>query len=457
MRHNNYSLSSITHLLTTAIYVATNSPPSWFAFHLVAPKLNFSLPKSPHPGLILRNWILRVTGKDGGGGGSSSVNGAEQLAKAITELPDFKAAIEAAAKKLNESGGGDVINVSQALEKLSTPGYLEELIKKLADVLRAFIGYGSNNGIANVIDSLQQLRKGVLMFLSELIRKLSGQHKLTGVNDKDRVSDTLSGAVGKGKSDFDVAIEKVKGISGNGGSISNVVDALQKVKELTNKQTVNEFADAVSQFMTGVLKAVKEVSTNSEIQSLCTSLPALVTAYGKQNNEITTMVKAVETHNNKINHAGRTNTLEQVLASAVHNGTDSLLKQLKKDGYKSSYSSTHNWNSTTDINKISQIFFGCLPLYYYWLTYLYWKCKQTCKNGGWDTETLNRPTLKTFMVGQGYVADHLSTQKGSNIAILLEALGMSSTVTTSITSSHTDLLNELKFVLFPVCGIVATV
>ncbi|GIX63374.1 variant erythrocyte surface antigen-1 family protein [Babesia caballi] len=380
------------------------------------------------------DWILRVTGKDGGGGDGD----ASKLAKAITQLPDFQQAITAAADKLKESGS---VDISQALGKLKSEITLKGIIEKLAGGLGDFIGYnGKGQGIALVIDPLQQLRKGVLLFLSELIRKLSGQHKLTGVNDKDRVSDTLSGAVGKGKSDFDVAIEKLKGISGNGGSISNVVDALQKVKELTNKQTVNEFADAVSQFMTGVLKAVK-VSSNSEIQSLCTSLPALVTAYGKQNNEITTMVKAVETHNKKINHAGRTNTLEQVLTAAVHNGTKYLLEQLKKDGYKSAYLG-QSWDVPLKNHKAAQIFLGCLPLYYYWLTYLYWKCRE---NGGWAVQNLARPDLKHFMVGMGYNSTHFTTSrvfKGSNIATLLESLDKLTTTATQ--SSHPDFLNELN-------------
>ncbi|GIX66387.1 spectrin repeat superfamily Extracellular matrix-binding protein, putative [Babesia caballi] len=46
------------------------------------------------------DWILRVTGKDGGGGGGNE----QKLAEAITKLPGFTDAIDAAAKKLTESG-----------------------------------------------------------------------------------------------------------------------------------------------------------------------------------------------------------------------------------------------------------------------------------------------------------------------------------------------------------------
>ncbi|GIX63605.1 variant erythrocyte surface antigen-1 family protein [Babesia caballi] len=81
-------------------------------------------------------WILRVTGKDGGGDGNKS----EALAKAVVNLPDFNKAVTAATRKLQESGG-DVDSVSQALGKLINEKELGHIIKQLADGLKGFIGY----------------------------------------------------------------------------------------------------------------------------------------------------------------------------------------------------------------------------------------------------------------------------------------------------------------------------
>ncbi|GIX63760.1 variant erythrocyte surface antigen-1 family protein [Babesia caballi] len=86
------------------------------------------------------DWILRVTGKDGGGGHNSGNE--KQLAQAITELPEFKQAIEAAAEKLTESGS----DASKALQNLNNAGTLGKIIGKLAEGLAAFIGYEERRG-----------------------------------------------------------------------------------------------------------------------------------------------------------------------------------------------------------------------------------------------------------------------------------------------------------------------
>ncbi|GIX65980.1 variant erythrocyte surface antigen-1 family protein [Babesia caballi] len=64
------------------------------------------------------------------------------LALAITQLPDFKQTIEAAAEKLQESGN----DASKALQRLKNPGSLGPIIRKLAEGLAAFIGYQDDSG-----------------------------------------------------------------------------------------------------------------------------------------------------------------------------------------------------------------------------------------------------------------------------------------------------------------------
>ncbi|GIX62731.1 variant erythrocyte surface antigen-1 family protein [Babesia caballi] len=394
------------------------------------------------------DWILRVTGKDGGGGTGNE----QKLARAITGLPDFTAAINAARKKLNESGG----YVSQALQKLTESTTLGPIITKLADGLKAFIGYGGSNGIAMVIDPLQQLRKGVLMFLSEVIIKLASRSNLTAVINNNEVNNAINKAFnGKDNVSFDDAIAKVREVKESGGQkIPDIVSALKNVDTLKSAGDVNGLAKGFKQYLTQLLTAISSHAP-SQVGSLKNSLPALVEAYGNRS-DIGGQMKTIESENNKINRNGSRNVGE-ILGSAVYYGTESLLNQLRKDGYKSSYQPTLNWDSDDNKKQIAQIFLGCLPLYYYWLTYLYWKCKQARDKGGWEKMAFNGaggPALISFMVGQGYDRAHFNRQsKASAIAQLLEALGMSSTATaTSNVKSHPDLLNELNNSLHEVIG-----
>ncbi|GIX66091.1 variant erythrocyte surface antigen-1 family protein [Babesia caballi] len=99
--------------------------------------LSFWLPSNLKEAI---DWILRVTGKDGG-----SQDKSNDLANAVVGLQDFKQAIDVAAKKLKESGS-EVSTVSQALKKLKDEANLREIIKKLADGLGDFIGYQGNDG-----------------------------------------------------------------------------------------------------------------------------------------------------------------------------------------------------------------------------------------------------------------------------------------------------------------------
>ncbi|GIX62250.1 variant erythrocyte surface antigen-1 family protein [Babesia caballi] len=392
------------------------------------------------------DWVLRVTGKDGQDSGGASDSNVTKLAEAITKLEGFDSAIKAAADKVQESGS---IMVSQALEKLSNEGNLGQMIGKLADGFRGFIGYGGNNGIALVIDPLQQLRKGVLMFLSEVIIKLASRSNLTAVINNNEVNNALNKAFsGKDNVSFDDAIAKVREVKESGGQkIPDIVGALKNIADIQSKNNVNGLAKGFEQYLTRLLTAISSQAP-SQVASLKNSLPALVEAYGNRR-DIDGQMKTVESENNKINRNGSRNVGE-ILGSAVHNGTKYLLEQLKKDGYKSSYSSTLTWMDDPNNTKFAQIFLGCLPLYYYWLTYLYWKCKQPQAKGGWETQWFSGRgggvALKNFIVGQGYNASHLNTKngsvRGSHIATLIQSIGLSSA--TAAQSSHTDLLNALR-------------
>ncbi|GIX65692.1 variant erythrocyte surface antigen-1 family protein [Babesia caballi] len=102
-------------------------------------------------------------------------------------------------------------------------------------------------------------------------------------------------------------------------------------------------------------------------------------------------------------------------------------------------------DAATKKNICAKIFLGCVPLYYYWLTYLYWKCAK----GGWAGQNFTHPTLQSYMAGHGYVADHLNSNKKASEMIKTAFSGFRElttavTTTTATQHSHPDLLNELN-------------
>ncbi|GIX64744.1 variant erythrocyte surface antigen-1 family protein [Babesia caballi] len=370
------------------------------------------------------------------------------MAKAITELPDFKAAIKAAVNKLKESGD---VDVSEAIQKLKDENTLQNIVGKLAEGLKTFIGYGGNNGIALVIDPLQQLRKGVLMFLSTLLEQLV---RNLIVDDKG-VRNMIGNAIkGKDGVNFDDAIGKVIEIS-QGSSrhkISDILQALKNVHHLKEKTNLKDLVQGLKNYLKAVFEAVNtdgKNQANIQINYLCSQLQALLDKVG-QNGELTAPINLVKSAAKKLTYTGR-DYPAAFLVPAVKAGTESLLQPLQKtEGYKSSYLSTSDWSGTTDNNKFAQISLGCLPLYYYWLTYLYWKCKQTREKGGWEAQWFNGrgggTDLKYFMVGHGYVADHLNGNKKASDMIETAFSGLTE-LTRSVTTtqhSHTALLTEMN-------------
>ncbi|GIX61609.1 extracellular matrix-binding protein ebh [Babesia caballi] len=409
---------------------------------LAYPFIRLSRPPFDSPSNLKEaiDWILRVTGKDGQDAGSDK---SEELAKAITELPEFKQAIDAAAKKLTESG----CDVSQALEDLRKSNTLGPIIGKVAEGLKSFIGYGSSGqGIADLVDPLQQLRKGVLEFLRMFLDNL--RNYVTNTNDATKEIRMAFG----GKGTFDEAIGSMSKLDDPKNQVKGVLMKLKNMSEIQNKSDVTELAKGCKTYFEGVITAMKSdpniASTSSQISSLCSQLQKLLDKVAEQNSDLGTPINSVKSANQEV--SSKISGLRQPAKSLVEGatrGTSELLRQLQKTGgYKSSYPSTFTWNGGTNNDKIAQIFLGCLPLYYYCLTYLYWKCRV---GGEWSGQKFNRPTLQSYMAGHGYVADHFNKGKGaSDIVKLLGSLDQFSTVSSSPTPSHPELLGALDNSLY---------
>ncbi|GIX63818.1 phage tail protein [Babesia caballi] len=109
-----------------------------------------------------------------------------------------------------------------------------------------------------------------------------------------------------------------------------------------------------------------------------------------------------------------------------------------KKGQYTSYYDVSSWQD--DIaDTCAKILLGCIPLVYYLITYLYWRCsiKSGC-NGEWKDMTFNgekfrlilrngirseqmsKPDLKKFMEAMGYTSTQLMDAKGMAVMMVLE-------------------------------------
>ncbi|GIX61335.1 variant erythrocyte surface antigen-1 family protein [Babesia caballi] len=96
-------------------------------------------------------------------------------------------------------------------------------------------------------------------------------------------------------------------------------------------------------------------------------------------------------------------------------------------GYTSSYSNKAQWNGelydsgSYQANKAASIFLGSMPMVYYFVTYLYWRCSNS-NHDGWSTGKLNdaQSGLNNFMLQMDFPSEQLSTINGSAIVKLIE-------------------------------------
>ncbi|GIX64672.1 variant erythrocyte surface antigen-1 family protein [Babesia caballi] len=133
--------------------------------------------------------------------------------------------------------------------------------------------------------------------------------------------------------------------------------------------------------------------------------------------------------------------------------------------YASSYPSAAKWesvNSPDDKKKLcAKIFLGCVPLCFYGLSYLYWRCSD---QGGWKGLTFSddiSPALKHFMEAAGFdTKKHTNPSKsGADIATALQNFnGFQSAINgnSSFTHFFKSVKNSLEGALQPKPKTIAT-
>ncbi|GIX64372.1 variant erythrocyte surface antigen-1 family protein [Babesia caballi] len=354
--------------------------------------------------------ILSVAGKDGDGGSDKS----EDLERAITGLSDFTAAIEAATKKLNESG-----NVSQVLGKLTNQNDLGSIITKLADGLRTFIGYKDgtikhdSQGIGLPNDPRERLGDAVLGFMAGFLGglEMAVKNHVENVKVEKVTSNDLTGSLGGGKGKINGAIQNMSSLQYSKGKIQSVVNQLKAVSNFQSKDDMNGFADEVEKYLSGVLEAVGKDSNVTTAQSVAPNLSenvktlkekliALMEKLKKQTGPFDFGKTGVATDIASINYntSGalkpiydalpnlKSHTTSKALVIATYMATSNFLAQLQK-GYRSFYQGANADNVSNPA--CAKIFLSCLPLIFSNLQQLYWKCKQEKAKGGWKDMQLN--------------------------------------------------------------------
>ncbi|GIX66409.1 variant erythrocyte surface antigen-1 family protein [Babesia caballi] len=388
------------------------------------------------------DWILRVTGKDGGGGVNN--NGISELAKEVQKLLE----------SVKESDPGLSQEIENVISALGT-GSGNGLIGKLADGLQHFIGYDpggnngiikhSNNGIGASNDPRERLGDAVLGFLYELLNSLVKTKNESKINLSGVHPDiVLKPHLGGGRVAVDTAIQKVSSLSG-GNQINQVVTHLKTVTNLKNKDNVNTFATEVSNYLKEVLQAVvtdgklqsQATQADSQVSALKSSLTTLIDKFKSVNSQqpidlsekmgVGREIKKVNEDIGKLNDALKNITggssdqqPSQALCTAVVAGTNGFINWLRK-GYVSSYQgvdvSKLGQSTSVEANTCAKIFLGCLPLYYQAFTYIYWRCDSS-GNGEWETQTFDGSKghhLKYFMFAMNYETSYLNNRRGSEV------------------------------------------
>ncbi|GIX66138.1 variant erythrocyte surface antigen-1 family protein [Babesia caballi] len=90
-----------------------------------------------------------------------------------------------------------------------------------------------------------------------------------------------------------------------------------------------------------------------------------------------------------------------------------------KYGYILSYPKSADWNrdfssSVTDHPKAAKIFLSCVPMLFYGLGLLYWRCRS---GGGWEKAKVNHSnsSLRYFLSSQGFGKEELQDKEGSHV------------------------------------------
>ncbi|GIX60869.1 variant erythrocyte surface antigen-1 family protein [Babesia caballi] len=410
------------------------------------------------------DWILRVTGKDGQDSG-----GTEGLAKHVHAL--LTTAIgESSGLDLNGKDTDAIQKLSEWLAQDHTK--INQLIDSLASGLATFIGYENGNnqnligvdGIAVSNDPLERLRDAVLGFLAGFLGQLKGVLK-SNMSQISKAVTTLNGGIGKGQQGFSTAIQgaenALKGVKAS--SITNVWNHLKNVNNL-NVSNIGQLSTAFQSYLKAVLKAVEDdgsvkgqktqtAPVKTVVQKLSAQFSILVNQVGIQHgpinlgsNGLGNHIKSFQTDNAYLqpNQVKNLQSQAKALVSAAYSAAYHFLAQLQRQ-YVTTEHEAPKPGAITPIH--GRIFLGCLPLYFYGVTYLYWRCNG---NNGWKALTFNGGQggfdLKWYMQAMGFEPSSLNVnKKGSEfVSTAFKGFDIAATAASPSTPRYFTFLSELR-------------
>ncbi|GIX62282.1 uncharacterized protein BcabD6B2_17170 [Babesia caballi] len=371
------------------------------------------------------DWILRVTGKDGGGG---SGDGTDALTKQVKTLLE-------SVKGFDAGTGVDIQKVISALNN-------GDIVTKLAEGLQQFIGYksGSNPhghitgaGIAPSNIATHRLCDAAIAFTIGVLEGCKSNHyKGVVLNDSKyaKINEAikhLQGCYGQGPKGFTSAASKIKNalqdVKGNVRSfLVDVGSQFQTFDTNVKSQTQpSNVAQKIGDYLKGVFKGSGN-GWGGDAEQAATKLQTLVQKF-KSNNAYDTSDSTFPQNIRNVENNLITNNAISAVKPILTAGKNAFMGALKMPNYmRMDYKGADSitWTAgNNDVQTCAKIFLGCLPLYYQALTYLYWKCAPN--SGGWNAMTLGGGPLKDFLYSMWYDPSKVNVVKrGSDLVTFLD-------------------------------------
>ncbi|GIX65848.1 uncharacterized protein BcabD6B2_52830 [Babesia caballi] len=379
------------------------------------------------------DWILCATGRDGNGGPDNTCFLAEAVQRlfsstlsGVSQLPAYG---HMSRDELNKCREG-LSQAAEWLRKDLAGTYRLGPIGTLANGLAKFIGYenrgsyfsGTNNwkitgaGIAPSNIAINRLCDAAIAFTIELLRgninSIRSRFHRSKING---VIDALYGAYGRGIDGLRCVAAQVMNINRSDRNhveafVNAVFEAVRKLDcrccRGTNASTDN-VATHLSQYFQTILQAgkVKSADVFTQLQKIVKCARDMYDPIALSS-EILNVISTI-----------RIQDAQNVFRSAFTAGQYSVWSQLYRRNHTPSYKPSSNLRSafngrTADAAKI---FLSCLPLCYYGLTYLYWRCT----NREWSSQKLTGDNtgydLQWFTTGIGFNHDECSNNTGKKI------------------------------------------
>ncbi|GIX64810.1 variant erythrocyte surface antigen-1 family protein [Babesia caballi] len=383
------------------------------------------------------DWILRVTGKDGGGGDNGAIT-------ALTkEVQNLLQGVEESESKLS----AEFTKVKQALNTDSG----SSLITKLAEGLQQFVGYKSNDnnglitgaGIAPSNIATHRLCDATIAFTIGVLEGCKGHSAVKSNGNLNKVNTLIKKlyeCYGKGAAGLEGVAQEVESQLANSGKqwpyldgfVNDFRDSFTKNLRSGLPTDAKALAGKVGAYLKGVFEGTKGGwGSATDVDGKLTTL--LTAAKGK-NSQDTYDPNAENVSNNIGEVQNAITPVHPAVKPILTAGRNAFMNALKMPNYTLSAS----------FQTCAKIFLGCLPLYYQALTYIYWGCHE--KGGGWNAMTLDGRPLKDFLYSMWYDPSKVQVVKrGSDrVSVLDEKFADFSQKLTSSNKSYPQFLQALQ-------------